>query len=80
MARQRTLAVAAAEAMKSLEGPATVAEVHAEIVRRGLFEFGAKDPIAVVGSAIRRRTVGSKGLKGDAIFVALGKGRYELVT
>lgn len=45
------------------EVPRTAADIHASIVARGLFEFKAQDPVAMVRAAIRKhlRTHGGAG-------------------
>lgn len=70
------MADAAYEALKSLGRPATVREIHAEIVRRDLFTFGAKDPISVLGKTMRKHTRGSKSLVGDPKFESSRQGVY----
>ena len=70
---------AAKKALQSLGQPASVRAIHKEITKHGLFEFGAKDPVSVLGSAIRRRTKGSKSLRGPELFESTGSGTYRLL-
>ena len=70
---------AAEQALKSLGRPATVREIYEEITRQSLFSFGAKDPVSVLGSAIRRRTKGSRSFRGDPLFKSTGTGTYYLL-
>ena len=72
--------VEAAElALKSLGQPASVREIYEEILRQDLFSFGAKDPVSVLGGAIRRRARGSMRLRGEAVFESTGKGTFRLI-
>jgi hypothetical protein len=73
-----TIADAAKDALQKLGKPATVGEIHQEIVKRKLFTFKAKDPVSILGSALRRRTEGSKSLRGTPLFVCPTKGQYGL--
>jgi restriction system protein len=73
-----TMVEAARRVLTELGRPATAREIHAEIVQRELFQFGAKDPVSVLGSALRRRTKGSAKLSGPAMFETPHKGLYEL--
>lgn len=45
------------------EVPRNAADIHARIVERGIFEFKAQDPVAMVRAAIRKhlRTHGGDG-------------------
>jgi len=72
------MADAAYEALKSLGRPATVREIHDEICRRKLFLFGAKDPVSVLGKALRKRTEGSTTLNGEARFRSPRAGVFEV--
>ena len=70
---------AAREVLTALGRPATAKEIHAEIVKRGLFTFGAKDAVSVLGGSLRRYTLGSAKLKGKALFRSPERGKYELI-
>ena len=74
------MADAAYEALKSLGRPATVREVYEEIVRLGLFQFGAKDPVSVLGKTLRKRTQGSKTLAGEAKFRSPQSGVFVILS
>jgi len=69
-----TIAEAAQSALRTLARPATTRQIYDEIVKQDLFRFGAKDPVAVLGSAIRRRTEGSKSLRGEVLFLSDERG------
>ena len=73
-----TMVEAAREVLKQLNRPATAREIHTEIVKRQLFIFGAKDPVSVLGGAMRRKTDGSPKLNGQALFTSPNKGTYQL--
>ena len=49
-----TIAEAAEAVLREAEGPMHVRKIHAQITRRMLFEFKAKDPIAVVSTVLRK--------------------------
>jgi len=49
-----TIAEAAAAVLREAEGPMHVRNIYAEITSRMLFEFKAKDPIAVVSTVLRK--------------------------
>jgi hypothetical protein len=53
-------------------------EIHAEIVKRGLFAFGAKDPVAVLGQTLREKS-GIPANKGQALFRRIAPNTYGLV-
>jgi hypothetical protein len=74
-----TIAEAARQALQSLGKASTILEIHAEITRRGLYDFRAKDPAGVLAAAIRRRMVGSRMLRGPATFKSTGDRKFGLV-
>jgi len=53
-----TIVEAIVEVLKTSEKGLTSPEIHKEIVARGLYSFGAKDPVSVVNAQIRRRCKG----------------------
>ncbi len=70
---------AAESVLRTAGGPMSVRELQKEIVARGLFEFGAKDPVSVLSQALRARCVG--GQKGSPpVFVRTAPGTYGLAT
>ncbi len=73
-----TMVEAAEAALRQLDRPASVRDIYAEIQRQNSFSFGAKDPVSVLGGAIRRRTNGSKTLKGTPLFRKNPDGTYAL--
>ena len=75
-----TMTQAAAKVLEKLGRAATVREIHAQIVEQELFLFGAKDPVSVLGGAIRRHTAGNKALRGQPVFEVAGKGLYRLAS
>jgi hypothetical protein len=70
---------AAQEALKSLGGgPATAKAVYEEIIKRELFTFGAKNPVSILSSTMRKSTEGSPRLSGSSVFSSPEKGTYKL--
>jgi len=49
-----TIAEAAEAVLREAEGPMHVRNIYAQITSRMLFEFKAKDPIAVVSTVLRK--------------------------
>lgn len=70
---------AAQAALKELGRAASVREIHRKIESDGLFKFGAKDPVGVLGGTMRRRTAGSRSLRGEALFRSKDRGQYEVI-
>lgn len=71
------IAEAAQAVLKDATSPMTPADIHAEIVKRDLFTFGAKNPVSVVSSTLRKKSDANP--KATAvIFKISGKGLYEL--
>jgi hypothetical protein len=56
---------AAQQILRDAGRPMHAREIHSEIVRRGLFRFGAKDPVAVLGQTLAEH-IRSYGLGRDA--------------
>ena len=52
--------------------------LHAEIVRRGLFQFGAKSPVSVLSQTLRDKSVGGRKSQ-EPVFVRTALGTYGLV-
>jgi hypothetical protein len=48
-----TVLEACVEVLKTTNRPMKAREIHREIEERGLYTFRAKDPVKVIGSAIR---------------------------
>jgi hypothetical protein len=65
MAR-RTVLEAAVEALRAAKGPRSPVELHAAIIRQGLYEFRAKDAVGVVRAALRRH-VSTHGGPGQPV-------------
>lgn len=70
---------AAAAVLKESTTPLPADQILAEIKRRDLFQFKAKDEKAILVSAIRRRQAGSKACKGPAMFQKVGT-NYALTS
>jgi hypothetical protein len=78
-ARKTTILDAVVEVLRSETQSATPQEIHDRIITRKLFEFRAKDPVAMVRAAIRKhlRTAGAAG-GGRARVVQMNKDRYKI--
>lgn len=74
------MADAAYEALKHLGRPATVREIYEEIERRKLFTFGAKDPVSVLSSTLRKHTRGSRTLRGEPRFLSPKPGTFQTIS
>ena len=71
------IAEAAQAVLKDSTSPMSPADIHTEIVKRDLFTFGAKNPVSVVSSTLRKKSdADPKATK--IIFKLSGKGLYEL--
>ena len=71
------IAEAAQAVLKDSTSPMSPADIHAEIVKRDLFTFRAKNPVSVVSSTLRKKSdANSKAT--TVIFKLSGKGLYEL--
>lgn len=68
---------AAQQVLRDAGRPMHAREIHAEIVKRGLFSFGAKDPVAVLGQTLREKSDVS-GNKGKALFTRGGPNTYSI--
>lgn len=53
-AKKATIIDAVVEVLRAETRPATAKEIHDRIVEMKLFEFAAKDPVAMVRAAIRK--------------------------
>lgn len=67
--------------MKAEGKPMTPREIYYHIVQESLYNFGAKDPVSVVGGQIRKHCIGkdAKSYYESKFFQAVGKGRYQLL-
>jgi len=71
------IAEAAQAVLKDAISPMTPADIHAEIVKRNLFTFGAKNPVSVVSSTLRKKSDANPKAT-TVLFRMSGKGLYEL--
>ena len=67
---------AAHQVLKRLDRPATAHEIYDEIVRCDSFNFGAKHPVSVLRSTLRKHTEGSRVLSGQARFSSPSPGLF----
>jgi hypothetical protein len=56
--KERTIKEAIIAVLKDKGGEMTASEIYDEIVRKGLYTFMAKDPLAIVKTEIRRSAYG----------------------
>ncbi|MEM8602531.1 MAG: HTH domain-containing protein [Cyanobacteria bacterium P01_H01_bin.121] len=77
-----TVAQAVVEVLQKSKRPMALAEITDAIAKKSLYEFNAKDPKAIVRSAIVRRCEGTS--RKDAIMPSLFKqtvsGQFELLS
>jgi hypothetical protein len=69
---------AAQQILRDAGRPMHAREIHSEIVRRGLFRFGAKDPVAVLGQTLREKS-DVAGDKNKAVFRRIAPNTYGLM-
>ena len=69
---------AALAVLNDVNKPMHAKEIHAEIVRRGLFQFGAKSPVSILSQTLRDKSVGGRKPL-DPVFVRTAPGNYGLV-
>ena len=69
---------AARTVLTEVKKPMHAKDIHAEIVRRGLFKFGAKSPVSVLSQTLRDKSVGGRKSQ-DPVFVRTAPGTYGLV-
>lgn len=62
MGRKPTILDAAIEALRAVGGPASARQLLGIIKERSLYEFSAKDPVAVLRAAVRKH-VKSEGAR-----------------
>lgn len=68
---------AARNILKDATSPMTPTDIHAEIVKKDLFTFGAKNPVSVVSSTLRKKS-DADPKASTVVFKLSGKGLYEL--
>jgi hypothetical protein len=73
-----TILDAICEVLKANPSPQSTKAIHDAIVARSLFTFGAKDPMAMVRSTIRRHLRESEGSGGKSRVKATGKDLFTL--
>ena len=68
---------AAQAVLKDSTSPMSPADIHAEIAKRDLFTFGAKNPVSIVSSTLRKKSdADPKATK--VIFKKSGKGEAKV--
>lgn len=68
---------AAQEVLRDAGRPMHAREIYREIVNRGLFQFGAKDPVAVLGQTLREKSDVPSN-QGQIVFKRTGPNTYQL--
>ena len=68
---------AAQQVLRDASRPMHVKDIHDEIVKRGLFKFGAKEPVAVLGQTLRKKSAVPIN-KGAVLFEKVGQNTYQL--
>lgn len=71
------IAEAAQTVLKDTTSPMTPVDIHAEIIKRGLFTFGAKNPVSVVSSTLRKKSDANPKAT-TVLFHLSSKNLYEL--
>jgi hypothetical protein len=71
-----TILDAICEVLTSSPSPQPAKAIHDAIVAKGLFSFGAKDPVAMVRATIRRHM--REGRDGKLRIKAVGKDLFSL--
>ena len=69
---------AAQQVLRDAGKPMHAREIHEEIVKRGLFQFGAKDPVSVVTQTLRKKSDIPMN-KGPKVFKRVDQNTYSLV-
>lgn len=69
-----TIAEAAVKVLQQTKTPMNAREIHEAIVKSGLYQFKAKNPAAVVSSALKSRSSGA-----NMLFVRMEDGKFRLV-
>lgn len=65
--RKLTILKAAETVLKDSGKPMSAAEIHAAIVKKNLFTFGAKDPVAMVRTALRKELRKEEGGRSSRV-------------
>lgn len=73
-----TIADAAQSVLRDTGRPMTTTEIYEEIIRRGLYTFGAKNPKSVMTQAIRERSDANHKAK-QVLFRKLSHDTYALI-
>lgn len=68
---------AAQQVMREANRTMHAKEVYQQIVAKGLFEFGAKDPVSIVAQTLRKKSDAPIN-KGHVLFRKVGQNTYEL--
>jgi len=68
---------AAQHVMREAGKPMHAKEVYEQIVEKGLFEFGAKDPVSIVATTLRKKSDAPIN-KGAVLFRKVGQNTYEV--
>ena len=72
-----TIAKAAQAVLQEAGQPMTVTAIYDEIIRRNLYQFGAKNPKSVLSQSIRNKSTANPKAK-QPLFRLVSQGTYEL--
>ena len=73
-----TISDAAQSVLRESGRAMTTTEMYDEIIRRGLYNFGAKNPKSVMSQAIRERSDTNPKAK-QVLFRMVSQGTYEII-
>lgn len=68
---------AAIAVLKETGHPMQAKDIYSEITRRKLFQFGAKNPVAILTQTMRKKTNAPMN-KGEIVFVKRSDNTYAL--
>lgn len=70
---------AAEKVLAESETPMHAKDIYAEIVKRDLYQFGAKNPVSVLSQSLSERSVGNTKNR-EELFTRTAPGTYLLAT
>jgi len=68
---------AAVSVLRETGHPMHAKDIYNEIAKRGLFKFGAKDPVSIVAQTLRKKSDNPIN-KGDVVFTRQAENTYGL--
>ena len=70
---------AAQEVLTESNAPMHAKDIYAEIIKRDLYKFGAKNPVSVLSQSLSERSVGNAKNR-EELFTRTAPGTYALAT